>query len=118
MKSSFQNVICDTKSLYTNSKRKTFLKAIKHWIEKLQNNIALISQFSTAFILEGLSIISKDNYFDINNLFHHQIKGTTTGTIFAVVGSNLTAAYCEVLFFHFYLKLVYEISSFVIIFVF
>ena len=57
MKSSFQNVICDTKALYTNSKHKTFLKAIKHWIEKLQNNIPLISQFSTAFILEGLSII-------------------------------------------------------------
>ena len=47
------------------------------------------------FVLEGLSIILKFNYFHINKSFFHQIKGTAMGTKFAVVGSNLVVAYKE-----------------------
>ena len=55
----------------------------------------LLRRFAKTFILEGLSIILEFNYFYINNYFYHQIKGTAMGTIFAVVGSNLTVAYFE-----------------------
>ena len=52
-----------------------------------------------AFILETLNIILKYNCFYINKNFCHQIKGMAMGTIFAVVGSNLTVAYFEVKMF-------------------
>ena len=72
-----------------------FYKAIDYWIKKLMNEIPLLRRFIKAFILEGLSIIFEFNYFYINNYFCHHIKGTVMGTIFAVVGSNLTVAYFD-----------------------
>ena len=86
---------CDIKSLYTNIKHDVFYKAIEYWIDKFHDDIPLLSRFTKAFILEGLNIILKLNYFYINKNFFHQIKGT--GTIFAVVGSNLTVAYFALL---------------------
>ena len=57
--------------------------------------IPLLRRFTNAFILEGVSVILGFNYFDINNYCYHQIKGTAMGTIFTVVGSNLTVAYLK-----------------------
>ena len=90
---------CDIKSLYTNIKHDVFYKAIEYWIDKFHDGIPLLSRFTKAFILEGLNIIFKFNYFYINKNFFHQIKGTAMGTIFAIVGSNLTVAYFEVKMF-------------------
>ena len=90
---------CDIKYLYTNIKHDVFYKAIEYWIEKFHDDIPLLSRFTKAFILEGLNIILKLNYFYINKNFFHQIKGTAMGIIFAVVGSNLTVAYFEVKMF-------------------
>ena len=87
---------CDIESLYTNIKHDVFYKAIEYWIDKFHDDIPLLSRFTKAFILEGLNIILKFKYFYINKNFFHQIKGTAMGTIFAVVGSNLTMAYFEV----------------------
>ena len=81
------------KSLYTSIRHDVFYKAIDYWIEKLINEIPLLRRFTKVFILEGLSIILEFNYFNINNYFYHQIKGNAMGTIFDVVGSNLTVAY-------------------------
>ena len=55
--------------------------------------------FNKQFILEGLSFILEFNYFYINGIYTHQIKGTAVGTKFAVVGSNLVVAYKEVKMF-------------------
>ena len=105
---------CDIKSRYTNIKHDVFYKAIEYWIAKFHDDIPLLSRFTKAFVLEGLNIILKFNYFYIKkNFFHqikfnyfyinknffHQIKGTAMGTIFAVVGSNLTVANFEVKMF-------------------
>ena len=90
---------CDIKSLYTDIKHDVFYKAIEYWIDKFHDDIPLLKQFAKAFILEGLNIILKINYFYINKNFFHQMKGTALGTIFAVVGSNLTVAYFEVKIF-------------------
>ena len=89
---------CDIKSLYTNIKHDVFYKAI-YWIGKFHDDIPLLSRFTKAFISEGLNIILKFNCFYINKNFFHQIKGTAMGTIFAVVGSNLTVGYFEVKMF-------------------
>ena len=56
---------CDIKSLYTNIKHDVFYKAIEYWIDKFYDDIPLISRFTKAFILEGLNIILKFNYFFI-----------------------------------------------------
>ena len=90
---------CDIKSLYTNIKHDVFYKAMEYWIDKFHDDIPLLSRFTKAFILEGLNIILRFNYFYINKNFFHQIKGTAMGTNFAVVGSNLTVAYFEVRMF-------------------
>ena len=90
---------CDIKSLYTNMRHDLFLTAIEYWIEHLQINLPLLQRFTKQFVLEGLSIILKFNYFYINKSFFHQIKGTTMGTKFAVVGSNLVVAYKEIKLF-------------------
>ena len=75
------------------------LTAMEYWIEHLQNNLPLLQCFTEQFVLEGLSIILKFNYSYINKSFFHQIKGTAMGTKFAVVGSNLVAAYKEIKLF-------------------
>ena len=90
---------CDIKSLYTNIQHDVFYKAIEYWIDKFHDDIPLLSRFTKAFSLEGLNIILKFNYFYINKNFFHQIKGMPMGTIFAVVGSNLTVTYFEVKMF-------------------
>ena len=85
---------CDIKSLYTNIKHDVFYKAIEYWIDKLHDDILLLSRFTKAFILEGLNILLKFKYLYVNKNFFHQIKG-----IFAVVATNLTVAYFEVKMF-------------------
>ena len=90
---------CDIKSLYTNIRNDLFLTAIEYWIEHLQNNLPLLQRFTKQFVLEGLSIILKFNYFYINKSFFHQIKGTAMRTKFAVVGSKLVVAYKEIKLF-------------------
>ena len=76
-----------------------FYPAVEYWIEKLQNNLPLLRRFNKQFIFEGLLIILKFNYFYINGIYVHQIKGTAMGTKFAVVVSNLVIAYKEIKMF-------------------
>ena len=71
-----------------------FFKAIEYWIDKLHDDIPLLSRFTKAFILEGLNILLKSKYLYVNKNFFHQIKW-----IFAVVATNLTVAYFEVKMF-------------------
>ena len=67
--------VADIKSLYTNISHELGLKALEYWIEKLKDQLEYLQRFSKNFILEGMSIILKYNYFYINNNFIHQIKG-------------------------------------------
>ena len=90
---------CDIKSIYANIGHNLFLTAIEYWIEHLHNNLPLLQRFIKQFVLEGLSIILKFNYFYINKSFSCQIKGTAMGTKFAVVSSNLVVAYKDIKLF-------------------
>ena len=90
---------CDIKSLYTNIRHDLFYTAIEYWIEKLQNDLLLLQRLNKQFILEGLSIILEFNYFYINGIYSHQIKGTAMRTKFTVVVSNLVVPYKEVKLF-------------------
>ena len=53
-----------------------------------------------SFILEGISVIRKYNYFYISGNFIHQIKGTAMAINAAVVQTNLTGGYLEVELFN------------------
>ena len=87
---------CDIKSLYTNIRHDLFHTAVEYWTEKLQDVLPLLQRFNKQFILENLSIILEFNYFYINGIYIHQIKGTAMGAKFAVVGSNLVVTNEEV----------------------
>ena len=87
---------CDKKSLDTNLPHDLILTAIECWIEHLQTNLPSLQNFTKEFVLEGLSIILKFNYFCINKSFFHQIKGTAMGTKFAMAGCNLVVACKEI----------------------
>ena len=62
---------CDIKYLYTNIRYDLFLTALEYWPEHLQNNLSLLQLFTKQFVLKGLSIILKFNYFYINKSFFH-----------------------------------------------
>ena len=80
--------VADIKSFYTNTSHDLGLK-----VEDLQ-------RFTKNFIIEGMSIILKYNYFNINSNFNQQVKGTATGTHAAVVQASLTCGYLEVKLFN------------------
>ena len=65
----------------------------------MQNDLPLLRRFNKQLILEALSIILEFNYFYINGIYIHQIKGTAMGAKFIVVGSNLVVAYEEIKMF-------------------
>ena len=65
---------CDIKSLYTNIKHDVFYKTIEYWIDKFHDDIPLLSCFTKAFLLEGLYIILKFNYFYIKKTFFIKLK--------------------------------------------
>ena len=91
--------VADIKSLYTNISHDLGLKALAFSIEKLKDKIPILKRFSKQFITEGMALILENNYFYINNLFIHQVKGTAMGTHAAVVFANLTVAFLEVKLF-------------------
>ena len=92
-------VTWDIKALYTNISHDLFIEAISYWIDELENELPLLRRFSKEFILEGLRIILKFNFFYFDGKYRKQIKGTAMGTTFAVVGSDLVIAFLEVKMF-------------------
>ena len=66
----------------------------------MQHKIERLQRFTKIFIIEGMSIIVKYNYFYINDNFIHQIKGTAMDTHAAVVYANLTCEFLEVKLFN------------------
>ena len=91
--------ISDIKSLYTNIRHDLFYTAFEYWIEEFQIDLPLLRRFNKKFILEGLSIILEFNYFYINGIYIHHIKGTVMGTTFSAVVSNLVLLYEEIKMF-------------------
>ena len=87
--------VADIKSLYTNISHELGIKAMQFWITKLNKKIPLLQRFPKHFIMEAFCIILHFNYFYINGIYLHQVKGTAMGTPFAVVYANLVVAFIE-----------------------
>ena len=61
--------VAGIKSLYTNISHDFGLEVLDYWIEKLKHKMEQLQRFSKNFILDGMSLILKYNYFYINDSF-------------------------------------------------
>ena len=95
-----RNVDCDSDlysfdvvSLYTNISHELGIEALSYWYDKLRDNIP--RRFTKEFILQSCSFVLKNNYFQFNDEFWHQLIGTAMGTKFAPPYACLTMGYLE-----------------------
>ena len=98
--------VVDIKSCYTNISSDLGLITPQYWIEKMHQKIEHLQRFTKNFILKGISVILKCNYFYINDSFIHQMKITDMGTNAAIMHANLTYGYLKVNYLINYLKFV------------
>ena len=83
----------DVTSLYTNIDNDLGLTAMEFWIEKYRDLID--ERYTTAFILNGISIVLKNNFFSFEDNFYLQISGTAMGTRLAPTYATLSMGYLE-----------------------
>ena len=84
----------DVTSLYTNITRDRGIEAIDYWIENYPTYL-LDTRFTKEFIIEGLLLVLKNNYFKFDNKIFHQLIGTTMGSNVSVIYAILFMAYLE-----------------------
>ena len=83
----------DVTSLYTNIPHTLGLEAIAFWMDKHHHEIN--PRFSKDFILEGLQLVLRNNYFMFDNKHFLQIKGTAMGTKVAPTYATLVLGFLE-----------------------
>ena len=83
----------DVVSLYTNISHELGLEALSYWYDKLQQHIP--ERFSKQFILELSAFVLKNNYFQFNDEFWHQLIGTAMGMKMAPPYACLSLGYLE-----------------------
>jgi hypothetical protein len=71
-----------------------------HATHEMLHNFKLYSDEEIQLLVQLLSWVLTNNYFEFNNNVYRQISGTAMGTPVAVAYSNLTLAYLEDRFMH------------------
>ena len=89
----------DIKALYTNLSKELVFRAIEYWFNRYVQLIPILQRFGLNFILDGLEIILKHNYFLFADVYFQQIHGFAMGTKAAVNCANLGVGYLEVQLF-------------------
>ena len=84
----------DVTSLYTNITHDSGIEAIAYWIENYPTYL-IDTCFTKEFIIEGLRLVLKNNYFKFDNKIFHQLIGTTMGSNESVIYAILFMAYLE-----------------------
>ena len=84
----------DVTSLYTNITHDRGIEAIAYWIENYPTYL-IDTRFTKEFIIEGLLLVLKNNYFKFDNKIFHQLIGTTVGSNVSVIYAILFIAYLE-----------------------
>ena len=82
----------DVTSLYTNITHDRGIEAIAYWIENYPTYL-IVTRFTKEFIIEGLLLVLKNNYFKFDNKIFHQLIGTTMGSNVSVIYAILFMAY-------------------------
>ena len=86
----------DIKALYTNLSRDLVYAAIEYWYNRYSPMIPILQRFGLQFILDGIEIILRHNYFSFADEFFQQIHGFAMGTKAAVNCANLGVGYLEI----------------------
>ena len=82
----------DVESMYTSINTEKALRVIKALLLKLKWN-----REEVAFYIDLLAWVMKNNYFQYNGKWHHQINGTAMGTSCAPQFANLYLGFFEML---------------------
>ena len=83
----------DIVSLYTNINHELGIEALSYWFDKLRDLIP--RRLSKRFVLEACSFVLKNNNFQFDKTFWHQLVGTAMGTKFAPPYACLAVGYLE-----------------------
>ena len=70
----------DVTSLYTNITHDRGIEAISYWIDQYPSHL-VEERFTKEFIVAGLTLVLKNNYFKFNGKMWHQLVGTTMVTM-------------------------------------
>lgn len=92
VKTSDTFITFDVSSLYTNITHDLGLEALNYWMNKYPE---ILDRFDKEFVLEGLSLVLRNNYFQFNGKNYLQQTGTAMGTRVAPCYANLTLGYLE-----------------------
>ena len=84
----------DATSLYTNITHNRGIEAIAYWIENYPTSL-IDTRFGKEFIIEGLLLVLKNNYFKFDNKIFHQLTGATMGSNVSVINVILFMAYLD-----------------------
>ena len=85
----------DVTSLYTNITHDSGIEAISYWIDQYPSHL-VEERFTKEFIVAGLTLVLKNNYFKFNGKMWHQLVGTTMGSNVSVIFAILFMAYLEI----------------------
>ena len=86
----------DIKALYTNLSKELVLTAIEYWFNRYSPLIPILQRFGLQFIVDGIEIILRHNYFFFADEYFQQIHGFAMGTKAAVNCANLSVGFLEV----------------------
>ena len=86
-------ICCDVVSLYTSIPNDLGIQAIEYWVDQLRSLIP--SRFTKEFILEGISFVLENNYFDFDTGTWRQKTGTAMGKEVASPYACLTVGFLE-----------------------
>ena len=84
----------DVTSLYTYNTHDRRIEAVAYWIQNYPTNL-IDTRFTKEFIIEGLLLVLKNNYFKFDNKIFHQLMGTTMGSNVSVIYAILFMAFLE-----------------------
>ena len=86
-------VTLDIVSLYTSIPHNLGLEAVEFWLDKFPDRLHY--RIPKSFILEAISLILTNNYFEFNNQIYLQLQGTAMGTKMAPTYANMTVGFLE-----------------------
>ena len=89
----------DVTSSYTNITHDRGTEAISYWIDQYPSHL-VEERFTKEFIVAGLTLVLKNNYFKFNGKMWHQLVGTTMGSNVSVIFAILFMAYLETHIYH------------------
>ena len=71
-------IVADAVGMYTNIDTNHGIQALKEWLSRHNNELP--KGFPTTMVLRAVELVMKNNIFQFDNTFWHQLTGTAMGT--------------------------------------